>query len=59
MSEDFIKKGVIDSEQAGAAIKTASDELVKSAEVSKTCSNGCRCKCKTNEEKKNVSSNGN
>jgi hypothetical protein len=55
MNEDFIKKGVIESEQEGDSVKTASDELVKSAENRKTCFGKCKCKC--NQEKRDELSN--
>lgn len=48
MQEEFIKKGVIQEEQEGPAIKTASDDLVESSEH-KPCCNHCRCARKTTE----------
>lgn len=50
MQEDFIKKGVIQEEQEGPAIKTASDDLVESSEYkSKPCCGACKCHKKLTE----------
>lgn len=50
MQEDFIKKGVIQEEQEGPAIKTASDDLVESSEYKpKPCCGACKCQKKLAE----------
>jgi hypothetical protein len=55
MQEDFIKKGVIQEEQEGRAVKTASDDLVESSEQKpKPCCGACRCYNKPTEGNKNA-----
>lgn len=50
MQEDFIKKGVIQEEQNGDAVKTASDDLVESSEYKRTpCCGACKCQKKLAE----------
>lgn len=44
MQEDFIKKGVIQEEQEGSIVKTASDDLVEPAQPNyKPCCKACKC----------------
>jgi hypothetical protein len=51
MQEEFIKKGVIQSEQEGPAVKTASDDLVESSKGKmKPCCKACRCQQKAAPE---------
>lgn len=51
-NNEFIKKGVIQEEQEGAVIKTASDELVEPAvEKPVKCCGRCNCgKVQSKEE---------
>jgi hypothetical protein len=44
MQEEFIKKGVIQEEQNGSIVKTASDDIVQSLESTPTsCCKNCKC----------------
>lgn len=52
MQEEFIKKGVIQEEQEGPAIKTASDDLVESSQhIVKPCCKACKCQNSNNKER--------
>jgi hypothetical protein len=44
MQEEFIKKGVIQEEQNGSIVKTASDDIVQSLESTPApCCKSCKC----------------
>jgi len=58
MQDNFIKKGVIDEEQAGAIVKTASDELVASQETKGCCGKNPICRCRQTKSTNNSKSTG-